>query len=102
MHEPGPYLFVVPEGEYHILAFEDSNNNLVYDKDEFAGLYGSPDKITALSTQEHKDLDIIISETDHIPPDFPVDLTSYELKAKKYASGAGAIVNLDDKIFSSE
>lgn len=101
LHEPGQYLFVVPEGEYYILAFEDSNDNLIYDKDEFAGVYGSPDKITGLSAQINKDLDIIISEAGHIPPDFPVDLRSYELKGEQYRFGGGAIVNLDDETFSS-
>ena len=97
----GAYLFVVPEGEYYIFAFQDSDNNFRYDQHELAGHYGSPDKITAFSNQTIRNLDIIISDSTTTKPTFMADFKISKLKVAKCAPGRGTVVHLDDRRFSS-
>lgn len=40
LHEPGPYELMVPYGRYHVLAFRDENEDLIFEKNEPLGIYG--------------------------------------------------------------
>jgi hypothetical protein len=46
--DTGHFSFIVPEGIYYLVAFEDLNNNFTHDNGEMTGYFGKPDGIVAL------------------------------------------------------
>ncbi len=103
LHEPGSYELIVPKGIYYIVAFGDKNKNLIYNKGEPVGQYLGGEPLSAPSGGVVTGLDIVISslKTDKI--DFPIGSAMPPKKSKTFHSTSpGAIVNLDDVLFSDE
>ncbi len=104
LHEPGFFELMVPKGEYHVFAFEDKNENMIYDKDEPAGQFGNPDTIFAPAGGVVSNLDFPISGGEGTTwVDFPAGTAIAERTAgKMHSTLAGAIADLDDPVFSRE
>jgi hypothetical protein len=103
LHEPGFFELMVPKGTYLIFAFEDKNGNMVYDKGEPAGQFGKPDTVSAPAGGIVLYLDLQISDRGNTEIDFPVGLKIAERKPEKmHSTLAGAIADLDNKVFSQE
>jgi pimeloyl-ACP methyl ester carboxylesterase len=101
LHEPGSYELLVPKGNYHIFAFADKNGNLVYDKGEPSGYFGQPDTVSAPAGGVISCLDFVISNKKDPVIDFPIGASVPPKKCGKvHSTLAGAVVNLDDEIFS--
>jgi hypothetical protein len=107
LNEPGFYDFFVRPGEYYLAAFEDSNSNLSFDKGEYAGFYGKPDKIVispqtmpADTPKAITDAHIHIAETDTFPLDFPVDIQMDDATGTESIIKIGSIDNLANEKFS--
>jgi len=96
------YAFAVPIGEYHILAFEDTNANLTYDSGEYFGAFGEPDKIQMQSLKVRKDLNIEVSRTSGFPEGFPTDASKVTTPASIKNVATGTIATLEDERFSLE
>ena len=98
--DDGFYVFVVPVGEYYILAFEDANNNLAYDPGEYFGMFGQPDLISVDRVKPLDNLKIEIAQTDDFPLDFPTDISQVDALMSIKDIAAGTITTLDDEKFS--
>jgi pimeloyl-ACP methyl ester carboxylesterase len=102
LHDFGEYELMVARGNYYIFAYWDKNSNLVYDAGEPAGQYGDPKMVTAPAGGVVGELNITIAENiQNI--DVPVGFEISAVKPHKlYSRLAGAIVDLDDELFSEE
>jgi len=101
LKEPGPYMLYVTEGVYNIAVFIDFNENLLYESDDFAGWYGTPDTASVKSEQVIGGLDIVVSEKTDKSFGFPISIKASEYEDKKNPSLENeGVVDLDDKIFS--
>ncbi len=93
-------LFANP-GRYYLLAFEDSNENMTFDPDEWVGWYGDPSLIETAPGQHYDDLEIRLMEPDRGRQELP------ELYARKSAPirisreymSVGDIKELEDSDF---
>ncbi|PKN11145.1 MAG: hypothetical protein CVU70_00280, partial [Deltaproteobacteria bacterium HGW-Deltaproteobacteria-5] len=99
----GQYEIVVQEGNYEIFAFEDQNGDLSYSRNEWAGYYGKPDKVTAQMGGVVFGLDIILRpEAEYPGPVFTSALKAFSGGNRKPSTSAGAVANLEDPVFSAE
>ena len=98
----GFYFFMVPIGEYNIIAFEDANANFAYDAGEYFGLIGSPDPIRVSSLTPIENLHITIDKTDGFPEGFPVDISNLNAASAIAGVATGTIITLADDRFSDE
>ena len=96
------YFFMVPVGEYAIVAFEDVNANLTYDAGEYFGAFGQPDKINVSSLAPRDDLSIEVSRTSGFPTGFPADVSQISIVSYVRNVATGTITTLDNKRFSQE
>jgi triacylglycerol esterase/lipase EstA (alpha/beta hydrolase family) len=96
------YFFLVPIGEYYILAFEDANANLSYDTGEYFGAFGQPDKIRITSLKPRDDLNIDVSRTRGFPEGFSTDVSKMSIASSIKTVAVGAITTLDNEKFSQE
>ncbi|MFC1494042.1 lipase family alpha/beta hydrolase [Thermodesulfobacteriota bacterium] len=103
LHEPGPYELMVPTGTHNIVAFGDTNKNLIYDDEEPAGQILSAEQVSAPSGGVYGHLDIVIKKQDVNKIDLPV---GFKMPPKEYkgfhSTSPGAIANMDDILFSDE
>ena len=102
LHDFGEYELMVAKGNYYVFAYWDKNSNLVFDVGEPAGQYGDPKMVTAPAGGVVGKIDIDITEKTkciEVPFGFEV---SPEKPKKLYSRLAGAIVDLDDELFSEE
>jgi pimeloyl-ACP methyl ester carboxylesterase len=102
LHDSGEYELLVDKGEYYIFAYLDKNSNLEYDPGEPAGQHDYPKIVRALAGGVVHDIDIVIPEKGR-KIEIPYGFTISSVKPKKlYSRQAGAIVSLDDELFSEE
>ena len=102
LHDSGEYELLVDKGDYYIFAYLDKNSNLVYDPGEPAGQYDNPQIVRALAGGVVHDIDVAIPENGikvEIPHGFKISST---IPKKLYSRQAGAIVTLDDELFSEK
>ena len=102
------YSFIVREGTYCLSAFEDANNNFIYDPGERFGFYGKPDYVTvnegSMESAESKairTLNIELAEISEYPDAFPRRITDGSLAVDSYKK-IGLVKSLDDPIFKQE
>lgn len=98
----GAFHFIVPAGNYHVLAFEDRNRNFVYDAEPIGYLDNPPSR--GEREEDESAAEIFLPAAGGEPPPFPIDL-SWEAEAALWAHQAknvGTIVDLDDPRFSAE
>jgi pimeloyl-ACP methyl ester carboxylesterase len=93
---------MVAKGNYYIFAYWDKNSNLVYDTGEPAGQYGDPKMVFAPEGGVVGGLNIAIAEkAQNIDAPSGFEISSVK-PHKLYSRLAGAIVDLDDELFSEE
>jgi len=101
LHDSGEYELMVPKGNYYVFAYWDKDGNLIYDAGEPAGQYGDPKMVIAPAGGVVGDINIVIPKKTHI--DVP---SGFEISSVKpdqlYSRLAGAIIDLDDELFSEE
>jgi uncharacterized alpha/beta hydrolase family protein len=101
------YTMEVKKGAYYILAFEDLNNNLIYDKNEPVGYYGNPD-VVEISKQTHDaetprgriDRDITIEASNRFPTGFPTEIILTPDFLKNSIFKTGEVVSFEDDRFA--
>ena len=102
LHEHGEFELMVRKGNYYVFAYWDKNSNLIYDEGEPAGQYGDPNIVAAPDGGVVPEINIAIPEIAqliNVPPGF--EITS-DQPQKLHSRQAGAIVDLDDDLFSEE
>ena len=103
-HKPDRFQFMVLPGQYFIEAFEDANQDLIYQVHEWAGYYGSPSVITMRPGQDQLNLDVTLQ-----PPgvtqlkEFP-NLSSHanQSRLRPPHRRLGEVVTLNDSRFAKE
>jgi len=102
LHEHGEFELMVRKGNYYVFAYWDKNSNLIYEAGEPAGQYGEPNTVAAPEGGVVPEINIAITEKLQpidVPPGFEI---SSDQSHKLHSRQAGAIVNLDDDLFSAE
>ena len=97
----------VRRGTYFILAFEDLNDNLVYEENDPVGYYGKPDAIEVSDktidvkkARTLMGLDFSISDSNRFPEDLPSELTLSPDIIKKSFAKVGELIRFDDEIMA--
>ena len=102
LHDFGEYELMVAKGNYYIFAYWDKNSNLIYDAGEPAGQYGDPKRVFAPAGGVVGDINIAIPEkAQNIDAPWGFEISSGK-PHKLYSRQAGAIIDLDDELFSEE
>jgi pimeloyl-ACP methyl ester carboxylesterase len=102
LHDFGEYELMVAKGNYYVFAYWDKNSNLIYDAGEPAGQYGDPKRVSAPAGGVVGDINIAIPnkvQNIDVPSGFEI---SSDKPHKLYSRQAGAIIDLDDELFSEE
>ena len=102
LHDSGEFELEVAQGNYYVFAYWDKNSNLIYDPGEPAGQYGKPKLIPAPAGGAVLGIDFAIPAKGG-DIDLPHGYEISSVKPKKFHSRlAGAIMDLDDELFSEE
>ncbi len=103
-HRPGIFQFIRIPGRYRIAAFEDANEDLVYQPTEWAGYVGNGSILTVKPGEELLHLDLTLKPPDEVTLAEAPNLTSPATKAQLDFSKiqAGEIVSIEDPRFSQE
>jgi len=106
--DTGHFSFMVTEGIYYLVAFEDLNNNFTYDDGEMTGYFGKPDPIevrveqmASSGSKSIKGLNIQLTRTDGFLSGFPKSVRDKKFKGESFAK-FGTVANLDDKNFAQK
>ncbi len=103
-HTPGTFIFVRLPGQYVIAAFEDANEDLVYQPTEYATYFDDAAVISVKQDEDRLDLDLTLRNpggtTLTEAPDLTSPATTAQLDLPKVQ--AGEIVTLKDKRFSKK
>ncbi len=102
LHDFGEYELMVAKGNYYVFAYWDKNSNLIYDAGEPAGQYGDPKMVTAPAGGVIGNINIAIPEKAQnidVPSGFEISSVKPH---KLHSRLAGAIIDLDDELFSEE
>ncbi len=104
---PGPYRFRTTPGTVYLFAFEDRNEDLLYQRGEPAAWYGGtmPQKVTVKDGGTAEGLDIRLSSAEfpgiaEMPP--PEEVSEGAVKLGKVTVSRGEVVSLDDQRFDPE
>jgi len=103
-HRPGTFQFIRLPGRYRIAAFEDANEDLVYQPTEWAGYVGNGSILTVKPGEDLLHLDLTLKAPDEVTLAEAPDLTSPATKAQLDFSKiqAGEIVTIEDPRFSQK
>lgn len=102
LHDSGEYELMVAKGNYYVFAYWDKNSNLIYDAGEPAGQYGDPKMVFSPAGGVVGGINIAIPEKAQnidVPRGFEISSVKPH---KLYSRQAGAIIDLDDELFSEE
>jgi len=105
----GYYTIEVPKGVYFIVAFEDTNDNFIYDSNEPVGHYGRPDAVhvapglmSAANPRDRKGLDFMVDRSNRFPSGFPEEITLTPDLIKESLVKVGRVTKFEDEIFSPQ
>ena len=103
-HE-GTFSFAPTGGRYYLLAFEDSNEDLKYETNEWAGAYGAPSAIDVNSGEDFGHLELRLQPPGKLKLPADVRDSTAGERAQRFdwrEELTGEIVTLDDPRFSEE
>lgn len=103
-HTPGSFTFIRLPGQYLIAAFEDANEDLVYQSTEYSGYANHSTVIPVKPGENFFNLNIAVQPPQNVTLLENPDLTSPDTKAGLDLPQvrAGEIVSLEDPRFSKE
>jgi len=103
----GHFALKVRKGIYFILAFQDLNNNLVYDADEPIGYYGKPDAIEVpdktldvKQSQVRMGLDFSVSVSNRFPENLPSEVIITPGIIDKSFAKIGVPIRFEDELMA--
>jgi len=101
LFNPGPYMLYVPGGTYDIVVFEDSNGDLLCERDEFLDRFKNVGSVSVEEGQVVGNLDIKITATGNKHFDYPISLEiPSDTDNKLEALVTGGTVDLESDMFS--
>jgi pimeloyl-ACP methyl ester carboxylesterase len=100
----GQYEFFVLPGTYYIAAFEDANEDFIFQHDEYVGAYGSPDPIEVAAGSNIDTINVTLLSPEKAKLAMPQIYTKPEKAVKIEAKDVnfGKIVKINDPRFSIE
>lgn len=105
MHGAGAFRFVVrAPGSYRLMAFEDLNGDLVYQRDEPAATCRTPSTIHVSPGQQLEGLRIALEQSERPAVDFEVNLSSSAelVSIDDITVSVGEVTSIDDPRFTQE
>jgi len=99
LHDTGEFELFVEKGGYYVFAFNDKNENLIYDSDEPAGQYGTPELVDAPAGGVVSRIDISLHPAGGNLVWQAGQPISEDLPPVLYSRLAGVITDLDDERF---
>ncbi len=103
-HQPDRFQFMVLPGQYVIEAFEDANQDLIYQETEWAGYFGAPSVIAMESSHDRLNLNVTLEPPGTTVleefPNLAFPATRARLQLPKLSFGE--IVTLEDSRFTKE
>lgn len=103
-YKSGHYEFFALPGTYYIAALEDANEDLIFQHDEYVGVYGAPTpiKVAAGSNIDNIDVTLISPEKAKVAMPQIYKRPEKTRKIEQKDIHFGEIVKLDDPRFSDE
>ncbi|MBW2564356.1 MAG: hypothetical protein JRE29_10070, partial [Deltaproteobacteria bacterium] len=103
-YESGHYEFFVLPGTYYIAAFEDANEDFIFQHDEYVGAYGYPDPIKVAAGGNIDTINVTLLSPEKAKVAMPEIYTKPEKTVKIEAKDVqfGEIVKINDPRFSIE
>lgn len=100
----GEFEFLVTKGRYYLIAFEDKNEDLIFQNDERIGWYGNPTLIEVSSGESIGQLNVALRSPDQAKQELPTLYSNQEprMPIKLGNERIGEIVDQDDLRFSQE
>jgi uncharacterized alpha/beta hydrolase family protein len=102
--KPGMGRFAIEThaGSFFMLAFEDLNNNMTYDRNEPAGFFGKPDEIIVSKTSPHTltGLDIVLKAGNTFVDSYLTGITFSPQNLSRSFIKIGQIIEFGDPILS--
>lgn len=103
LHESGPFELMVPRGSYHVLAFRDENEDLLFEANEARGIFADHRsqcmEVDGISVCP----DIVISDKNEIIEDCPFGLGApLGTPEKIHTRPTGEIADLQSQLFDEK
>ena len=110
LDQPGQWAFYSRPGTYFITAFQDINNNRIFERDEPAIPFDSKQKFTCAPNENITNLNLVIPHQGRIPGDAPVDISDLQVRSTAeqlnvslgQVLAIGEVISLKDQRFSRE
>ena len=105
MFKPGPFQFFALPGTYMVGAFEDKNEDMIFQPDEYVGWHGAPDPIVVKPDKKYGGLLVNLRSSEQAKLQFPLlyelppFLMSKDLMEK---FRMGEVVKLSDPRFAAK
>ena len=105
MEKPGSFGFKIPEGKFHLIAYQDINHDATYQKNEPVGICVEPQVFSSKAGQSYTNIEITLGPYDEsaLPESL---ISSIGADNSKYyeerISFLGEVLALDDPIYSEE
>lgn len=102
VYHSGRFNFLVPPGTYYLGAFEDANEDFMFQHDEYVGMFGSPDILYIQAGGHYPHMDIKLQPPDEARDKIPFlyDERPPQMQPTKIDVMYGHIVTLDDPRFA--
>jgi len=103
-YKSGHYEFFALPGTYYIAAFEDANEDFIFQHDEYVGVYGSPDPIKVAAGSNIDTINVTLLSPEKAKQAMPQIYRKPEKTVKIEAKDVnlGEIVKINDPRFSIE
>ena len=105
-YQSSKFHFVTFPGQFIVAAFEDANEDLRYQKEEYAGYYGAPDVITLEPGTNVQSLNVTLQSPDVLSLNESPDLSHSAIKAEQGLRNPriaiGEVAKLEDSRFTYE
>ena len=103
LHEPGPYELIVPQGQWQIIAFADTNSDLAWQPEESIGLYGEGPIRIDQAGGVIQDVNIVVRGKRQQVLDLPEDvIVTADKPANIHYTSSGAVRVLSDPLFNED
>jgi len=108
--KPGQWGFYSRSGTYFLTAFQDINNNKIFERDEPAIPFNSEKKFICAANEHKSGIKLVIPDQGRIPGDAPVDISNLQARSKAeqlnvslgQSLAIGEVISLEDQRFSRE
>lgn len=110
LEKTGKWFFHSLPGTYFLTAFQDINNNKIFERNEPAIPLDSKKKFNCAPNEHKSGINLVIPHQGRIPGDAPVDISTLQARSKAeqlnvslgQALAIGEVISLEDQRFSHE